>query len=114
MAAAHREDYLAPARISEDGRTPLFRSSRGRTGRLTSRPIGDGVLRIVNQRARTAGLSEACCRRLQASGSTPFVANAGEPTKAQAMANHELPQATKLYDRPSDELTQDDIERIGM
>ena len=32
--------------------------------------------------------------------------------KAQAMAAHESPRTTKLYDRRGDEITLDEIERI--
>ena len=31
---------------------------------------------------------------------------------AQAIVNHESPKTTKLYDRTSDEITLDEIERI--
>jgi hypothetical protein len=33
---------------------------------------------------------------------------------AQAIAAHESPRTTKLYDRTSDEITLDEIERIGI
>jgi hypothetical protein len=32
----------------------------------------------------------------------------------QAIAAHESPRTTKLYDRTSDEITLDEIERIGI
>jgi len=32
--------------------------------------------------------------------------------KAQVIAGHESPRTTKLYDRTSDEITLDEIERI--
>jgi hypothetical protein len=33
--------------------------------------------------------------------------------KAQAMAAHESPKTTKLYDRTSDQITLDEVERIA-
>jgi hypothetical protein len=33
---------------------------------------------------------------------------------AQAIAAHESPRTTKLYDRTTDEITLDEIERIGI
>jgi integrase/recombinase XerD len=33
---------------------------------------------------------------------------------AQQIANHESPKTTKLYDRTSDEITLDEIERIAI
>jgi hypothetical protein len=32
--------------------------------------------------------------------------------KAQNIANHESPRTTKLYDRTSDQITLDEVERI--
>jgi integrase/recombinase XerD len=32
--------------------------------------------------------------------------------KAQQIANHESPKTTKLYDRTSDQITLDEVERI--
>jgi hypothetical protein len=34
--------------------------------------------------------------------------------KAQAMAAHESPRATKLYDRRGDEMTLEEVERSGI
>jgi hypothetical protein len=36
----------------------------------------------------------------------------GTLENAQAMAAHESPRTTKLYDRTGDEITLDDVERI--
>ena len=36
----------------------------------------------------------------------------GTLEKAQKMANHESAKTTKLYDRPEDTITLDEIERI--
>ena len=34
--------------------------------------------------------------------------------RAQAIAAHESPRTTKLYDRTDDEVTVEDIEKIGI
>ncbi|MFL5270317.1 MAG: integrase, partial [Stellaceae bacterium] len=44
MPAHHKleafiDEYLAAAGIRDDGRGPLFRTARGRTGALTSEPM---------------------------------------------------------------------------
>jgi len=36
----------------------------------------------------------------------------GALENAQAIANHESPKTTKLYDRTSDQITLDEVERI--
>jgi len=40
--------------------------------------------------------------------------NGGTLEHAQQIAAHESPRTTKLYDRTSDEITLDEIERIGI
>jgi len=43
---------------------------------------------------------------------TTFLINGGTVEKAQAIADHESPRTTKLYDRRNGEITLDEIERI--
>ncbi len=38
----------------------------------------------------------------------------GTLERAQAIAAHESPRTTKLYDRTADEVTVEDIEKIGI
>ncbi len=38
--------------------------------------------------------------------------NGGTIENAQAVANHESPKTTKLYDRTSDQITVDEVEKI--
>ena len=45
-------------------------------------------------------------------GITAYLNNGGTLENAQAMAAHESPRTTKLYDRTGDEVTLDEIERI--
>jgi hypothetical protein len=40
--------------------------------------------------------------------------NSGKLEVAQQIANHESPRTTKLYDRRSDEISLDEIERIAI
>ena len=59
------------------------------------------------------GLSEAICNHtFRATGITAFRANAGTLEQAQEIANHASPKTTKLYDRSSDQITLDMVERI--
>jgi hypothetical protein len=48
-----------------------------------------------------------------ATGITAYLENGGTSENAQAIAAHESPRTTKLYDRTSDEITLDEVERIG-
>ena len=82
--------------------------------RLTDRPMDrNDALRMIKRRARTAGLSAAtCCHTFRATGITAYLENGGTIENAQAIAAHESPRTTKLYDRTSDEITLDEVERI--
>jgi hypothetical protein len=53
-------------------------------------------------------------RQFRATGITAYLENGGTIENAQAIAAHESPRTTKLYDRTSDEITLDDVERIGI
>ena len=48
----------------------------------------------------------------RATGITAYLENGGTIEKAQAIAAHESPRTTKLYDRTADAITLAEIERI--
>jgi len=50
----------------------------------------------------------------RASGITIYLENGGTLEHAQNMADHESPRTKKLYDRTSDALSLDEIERISL
>ena len=71
------------------------------------------AFRIMKRRAKVAGLPETTCNHMfRATGITAYLGNGGTIENAQAIAARESPQTTKLYDRTSDEITLDEIERI--
>ena len=49
-----------------------------------------------------------------ATGITAYLENRGTIENAQGIAAHESPRTTKLYDRTSDEITLDEVERIAI
>jgi hypothetical protein len=55
---------------------------------------------------------EARLPRVRATGITAYLEAGGTLENAQAMAAHESPRTTKLYDRTGDEITLDEVERI--
>lgn len=105
--------YLRAVGIRGERRTPLFRSM-DRQGRPTGGAMTrNDVFRMVKRRARAAGVSpETCCHTFRATGITAYLENGGTIENAQAIAAHESPRTTKLYDRTNDEITLDEIERI--
>jgi integrase/recombinase XerD len=119
MPAHHKlevfiDAYLAAAGIREDSKTPLFRSAAGKTGMLTDRPMNRvDAYRMIRRRTAEAGFKvKLGCHVFRATGITAYLEAGGTLENAQAMAAHESPRTTKLYDRTGDEITLDEVERI--
>ena len=73
------------------------------------------VYRMIQRRARQAEMAiRANCHTFRATGITAYLLNGGTIEGAQAIAAHESPRTTKLYDRTSDEITLAEIERISI
>jgi len=106
--------YLHATGLHFDAGSPLFRTAAGRSGVLTPRRLTrQDALRMVKRRARRAGISERIsCHTFRATGITAYLENGGTIENAQAIAAHESPRTTKLYDRTGDDITLDEIERI--
>jgi integrase/recombinase XerD len=115
-AEAYLDAYLDASGIGSEKKTPLFRSARGTTGELKIEGMTrNDAFRMIKRRAKAAGLPERiCCHTFRATGITAYLENGGTIENAQAIAAHESPRTTKLYDRTSDELTLDEIERIAI
>ena len=113
-AEASLDAYLAAAGIVDEKGAPLWRTmTRGRelSGRRISRV---DVFRMIKRRVTAVGLGEANCHTFRATGITAYLLNGGTLERAQAIAAHESPRTTKLYDRTADEVTVEDIEKIGI
>jgi integrase/recombinase XerD len=52
------------------------------------------------------------CHTFRATGINIYITNGGTLEKAQMMAAHESPRTTKLYDRTSDAVSLDEVERV--
>jgi site-specific recombinase XerD len=85
-----------------------------RTGMLTDRPMHRvDAYQMVRRRTAEAGLKgKLGCHVFRATGITAYLEAGGSLENAQAMAAHESPRTTKLYDRTGDEITLDEVERI--
>ncbi len=112
-AEAYLDAYLFAVRSGDDKKGPLFRTVT-RHGQLTDRQMTrNDAFRMVKRRTAAAGLPLTTCNHtFRATGITAYLENGGTIEKAQAIAAHESPRTTKLYDRTSDEITLDEIERI--
>ena len=105
--------FLDAAGIRDDRTGPIFRTI-DRRRHLTDRPMTrNDAFRMIQKRSRVLGLPPGtCCHTFRATGITAYLSNGGTIEKAQAMAGHASPRTTKLYDRTSDEVTLDEVERI--
>jgi len=115
-AEEYLDMYLKAAGIENKKSTPLFRSGPRRSHCLSDRPMSHrDALRVVKRRAAAAGLPDRiCCHTFRATGITAYLESGGTIENAQAIAAHESPRTTKLYDRTKDEITLDEIERISI
>jgi site-specific recombinase XerD len=121
MPAHHKAEeyvdaYLEAAKLRERKKEPIFRSALGRTKRLsTARMTRHAALKMIQRRAKRAGILTAIsCHSFRATGITNYLEHGGTLEKAQAMAAHESPKTTKLYDRTEDQITLDEVERIAI
>ena len=112
---AYLDAYIEAAGVAGVKKEPLFRTLDRHRGLTEERITRNDVLRMVKRRAQAAGLpGTTSCHTFRATGITAYLENGGTIENAQVIAGHESPRTTKLYDRTSDEITLDEIERIAI
>lgn len=118
VPAHHKADeyldaYLIAAGFGDGKATPLFRTIDRRRHLTQNRINRREVLAMIKRRALIAQLpANISCHTFRATGITTYLLNGGTLEKAQQIAAHESPRTTKLYDRTSDEVSLDEIEKI--
>ena len=112
-AAAALDAYVEAGGLDEP-KAALFQTVDPACRRLTGRTLDRRlVLAMIKRRAAAAGLPPStCCHTFRATGITAYLSNGGTLEHAQQIAGHASPKTTKLYDRTSDTVTVDEIERI--
>ncbi|CAN7690156.1 tyrosine-type recombinase/integrase [Rhizobium sp. LjRoot30] len=111
---AYLHDYIEAGGFGDDGRGPLFRTVARGTGQLSQAPLArQDVHTMIRRRAAAAGIETAIgCHTFRATGITAYLKNGGTLEKAAHIANHSSTKTTQLYDRRSDDISLDEIERI--
>ena len=111
---AYLDAFIEAAGIRDEGKSHLFRSASGRTGTLTATAMNRvDAWRMIQRRAERLGFRvKIGCHTFRATGITAYLEAGGTLENAQAMAAHESPRTTKLYDRTGDAITLDEVERI--
>ncbi len=71
--------------------------------------------RMIRRRAGAAGIKTKIGNHtFRATGITAYLKNGGRLEIAQQIAAHESSRTTGLYDRRGDEISLDEVERIGI
>jgi integrase/recombinase XerC len=112
------EDYLSAyldgCELRADRKGPLFRTIARGTRRLSDRPLPQAnAFQMVRRRAVAADIETAIGNHsFRATGITAYLKNGGTLERAATMANHASTRTTQLYDRRSDDVTLDEVERV--
>jgi site-specific recombinase XerD len=107
--------YLDGCALRLTPSAPLFPTVHGgRGGELTTTPLPTAnAWAMIRRRARLAGIETPVGNHtFRATGITAYLTNGGTLEKAAAIANHASTRTTQLYDRRSDDVNLDEIERI--
>ncbi len=123
--AAMDQDHLPEQREHEVGGTGQVPSvqtepetetvGQPANGHLWTGVLSTNARHQGRRRAVAAGiLAPIGNHTFRATSITAYLSNGGALEHAQAMAAHESPRTTKLYDRTKERLTQDEVERIRL
>jgi site-specific recombinase XerD len=106
--------YIDGCGLADDPKGPLFRTiERGRSV-LTTTPLPQANAHaMIRRRASAAGIATQIGNHtFRATGITAYLKNGGTLENAASMANHASTRTTQLYDRRSEEISLDEIERV--
>jgi integrase/recombinase XerD len=112
------KEYIEAAGIGEDKDGPLFRTVDRKSKALGSTRLDrQRAWAMVKRRAKQAGIETTgiCNHTFRGTGITAYLENPEAKLEhAQQMAAHSDPKTTRLYDRRSDAVSMDEVERIGI
>ena len=108
--------YIEGAGLASDSKRPLFPTISRRTGQLTSTPLAQqNAHQMIRRRAAAAAMvTRIGNHSFRGTGITAYLKNGGTLEKAAHMANHASTRTTQLYDRRPDDVSLDEVERIGI
>jgi integrase/recombinase XerC len=111
---AYLHAYIDGCGLDADPKGPLFRTIGRGTNKLTERPLPQAnAYAMIRRRATAADIETKIGNHtFRATGITTYLKNGGTLEKAAAMANHASTRTTQLYDRRSDAMTLDEVERV--
>ncbi|MBX2838144.1 MAG: site-specific integrase [Gammaproteobacteria bacterium] len=110
------QEYIDKAGLTEG---PLFRTLRGRSDHLNDkRLLRRECLAMIKRRCKRAGLENASLlsnHSFRGTGITAYLKNPDSKLEnAQLIAGHSDPKTTRLYDRRDEDISLDEVEKIGI
>ena len=111
---AYLHAYIDGCGLASDPKGALFRTiGRGTSALTMTRLPQANAYAMIRRRAAAAGIKTKIGNHtFRATGITAYLKNGGTLEKAAAMANHASTRTTQLYDRRSDEVSLDEVERV--
>ncbi len=113
----HIRKYLDSAAITAENKDrPLFRSTLGKSKRLTDRPLTtNDICRMIKRRLKDAGLPVRLSpHSFRVTGITDLLSQGVPLDDVQLLAGHSSPRTTKLYDRRQKKVTRNIFERFSI
>jgi site-specific recombinase XerC len=106
--------YLDGNGISDEAKSPLFRTIQRGTGRLSATALPQANAYVMVRRRSIAACIDTKIgnHTFRATGITAYLKNGGTLENAASMANHASTRTTQLYDRRRDDISLDEVERI--
>ena len=85
------------------------------TSRSAGVPTWKTAATTSDKAAKRAGVATTIGNHtFRGTGITAYLKNGGTLEKAREMANHADTRTTRLYDRPAEDVSLDDVERISI
>lgn len=106
--------YIEQCRLKQEPQGPLFRTIARGTDALSLTPLPQAnAYAMIQRRAFQAKIATKIGNHtFRATGITAYLKNGGTLERAAIMANHASTRTTQLYDRRSDDITLDEVERV--
>lgn len=111
---AYLHEYIDGAGLAKEPKALLFQTYSRATGRLTSNPLPQAnAYAMIRRRTKAIGImTRVGNHTFRATGITAYLKNGGTLERAAQMANHASTRTTQLYDRRSEEVTLNEVERV--
>ncbi len=111
---AYLHEYIDGAGLATEPKALLFQTYSRATSQLTGNPLPQAnAYAMIQRRAKSGGITTRVGNHaFRATGVTAYLKNGGTLERAAQMANHASTRTTQLYDRRTESVTLDEVERV--